>query len=244
MPLLRKLSDFRDKTLIFKSFLPIRVLVGTGLLLGAFIPWHFSLLLAFPCLAPSVVKVLMTRLGRYQDPMDRLVQRGRKTALIKGDFAVFHIGARPNNTIDNKFKHIGDAMAAIQQELEDRPELGCLGTENYIGENGQGTFTVQYWRSLEHLNAYARSSTNRHYSPWKRLMQIGRESSDIAFWHEAFEVKDGKYECIYVNCPPLLLGNCRETELIQCEGRLNSAAGRAGKSDGADYPTQLGIPDY
>ena len=113
--------------------------------------------------------------------MDRLVQRGRKTALIKGDFAVFHIGARPNlnNTIDNKFKHIGDAMAAIQQELEHRPELGCLGTENYIGENGQGTFTVQYWRSLEHLSAYARSSTNRQT--------------------EAFEVKDGKYECIYVN---------------------------------------------
>ncbi len=39
----------------------------------------------------------MTRLGRYQDPIDRLVQRGRKTVLIEGDFAIFHIGARPTH---------------------------------------------------------------------------------------------------------------------------------------------------
>jgi hypothetical protein len=73
-----------------------------------------------------------------------------------------------------------------------------LGTESYFGADGTGGMIVQYWRSIEQLNAYARSQTNTHYSPWKKLFMMGKESTDVSFWHETFQVKAGQYECIYV----------------------------------------------
>ncbi|KAL3893513.1 MAG: hypothetical protein SGARI_008130 [Bacillariaceae sp.] len=188
------------------------------------------------------VKGVATLAGMRKDPMTQQVVRGRKMAKIEGDFVVFHIGFRPNNKIDKFSKWMGDAFESMVEELENDPKLGFLGGEFYAGTTG--TFMVQYWKSTDQLNAYARDSTNRHASPWAKLMKMGRESADYGFWHETFEVQAGQYESIFVNCPPMLLGNCHETELIQCEGRNNSAAGRAGKTDGSDYPQRLGKPDY
>ena len=104
--------------------------------------------------------------------------------------------------------------------------------------------TVQYWKSLEHLTAYARNMNGQHASPWAKLMKMGRECPDYGFWHEAFIVRGGEYETIFVNCPPMMLGNCHETKLVQLEGKNNSVAGRAGRSDGNDYATEIGQPDY
>ena len=82
--------------------------------------------------------------------------------LLQGDFVVFHIGARPNNKLDKMFKGMGEAFREMGAELEDHPELGCLGSEAFIGPTG--TSSVQCWRSLDHLNAYTRSRTNLHAS--------------------------------------------------------------------------------
>lgn len=109
-------------------------------------------------------------------------------------------------------------MGQILRELQSLPkETGCLGikltseffilpfflfnsegSEVYYGADGIGSLIVQYWRSLDHLNAYARSQSNKHYGPWKELYAIGKKSTNLGFWHEAFEVKAGKYECVYV----------------------------------------------
>ena len=133
-------------------------------------------------------------------------------------------------------------MDAMLAELEANPELGCLGGERFFGTIGP--MTVQYWKSMEHLTAYARSMNNQHASPWAKLMKKGRESLDYGFWHEAFIVKAGQHESIYINCPPLMLGNCRGVDLVQVEGKNNSAAGRAGRSEMTEYPSNIGKPDY
>jgi len=191
----------------------------------------------------TLSKVLTTALlGHSMDPLSRHVIAGRKTAIRKGDFVVFHLGARPHKGVDAFFKWMGDAFEEICDELEAHPEYGCLGSEQFFGVTGG--LLVQYWASLDALNAYARNKSNTHASPWAKLMKKGRESSDYGFYHEAFEVKDGKYDAIYVNCPPMLLGNCLGVELASCDGQYSSAAGRAGKTDGSDYPTDLGNPDY
>ncbi|KAI9324780.1 hypothetical protein DFJ73DRAFT_604781, partial [Zopfochytrium polystomum] len=131
---------------------------------------------------------------------------GRFAATLKGDFVVFLIGLRGNAALPltPAFKQAGDAFAAILRELDARPELGCLGTEQYVGDSDTGSrfMCVQYWRSSEHLARYAAASGSAHHGPWKWLMKLGRESPELGFWHETFVVRDGDYESISVNCPP------------------------------------------
>jgi hypothetical protein len=98
---------------------------------------------------------------------------------------------------------------------------------------------VQYWRTTEQLIAYARNASNQHAHPWTKVMKKSRETADYGVWHEMYIVKEGNYETVYVNMPPLLLGNCLETEIIPIQGKNNTAAGRAGLSDGTDYPEEV-----
>lgn len=242
MPRVRTIREFQDETLLFKSMLPIKAMIGVGLLISTVMPWKVSLALGFAMVGGTLVKAILSRMGLYTDPLTKQVLKRRKMALIKGDFVVFHIGARANRHVDGNYKWMGDAFEMMTQELEDNPDLGCLGVEAYVGKTG--TISIQYWKSLDQLNAWARSSSNTHSGAWARLMKMGRETTDYGFWHEAFEVKNGKYDAIYVNMPPLLLGNCRNVELKQISGKMSSAAGRAGNSDGTDYATHLGKPDY
>lgn len=65
-------------------------------------------------------------------------------------------------------------------------------------------------------------------------MSMGKVTSDYGFWHEAFEVKEGKFDAIYINVPPETLANDIETKLVDAKGRYTSAAGRAGNSDCSD----------
>jgi hypothetical protein len=241
----RRAFDYADPFAVFKGALPMEAIVGTGVLMGALLPREVCLAVSALSLAPTLYRAVSNRLGRNTDPLTARVVPGRKTAHLKGDFVVFHIGGRANVGIDGNFKWMGDAMEAMQKELEENSEeLGCLGTENYMGTHGQGTLSVQYWKSLDHLNAYARSSAGKHTGAWAKLMKMGRNGADYGFWHEAFQVRNGEYDTIYVNCPPLLLGNAKGAKLGQCKGRMKSAAGRAGKTDGSDYAKEFGTPDY
>lgn len=227
-------------------------MVGFGLLLGAlpgvmttggtgsWVAFGAGAVMVFAGTLLNFFTTVLT--GKSNDPLTKAVVRGRKTAVIEGDFVVFMIGARPNKYMDGFFKWMGDAMEAMIKEQEENPEIGCLGSESFVGDSG--TLLVQYWKSMDHLNRYARSNTNKHASPWAKLMKMGRESADYGFYHEAYEVKAGAYDCIYVNLPPMLLGNCRGVQLVQAEGKMKSAAGRLGKTDGEDYPTNIGKPDY
>ena len=76
----------------------------------------------------------------------------RMTAEVDGDFVVFLIGTR----INKPWKILSwwpviRAMRSMLKELEANPDLGCLGY----------TFgwpvIVQYWRSFDHLERYAKS---------------------------------------------------------------------------------------
>lgn len=48
------------------------------------------------------------------------------------------------------------AMPKMIKELQAHPESG------FLGYTGLGKIIVQYWRSFEHLEAYARSHDNQH----------------------------------------------------------------------------------
>jgi hypothetical protein len=122
----------------------------------------------------------------------------RMTAEIEGDFVVFLIGMRINNFWKiHKWWPVMRAMRAMIRELEANSDSGFLG--HIFGWPA----IVQYWRSFDHLEAYARSRDGRHWPVWvafNKRMHASR--GDVGIWHETFRVTDGQYEAIYSGMPP------------------------------------------
>src|SRR3954466_2003114 len=151
------------------------------------------------------------------------VIRQRMTARIKGDFVVFIIGMRINRPWKmHKWMPVFFAMPKMLKELAKKPESGFLGAETSIG------VIVQYWKSFEHLEAYAKDRDGLHYPAWKAFNTKIKSSGDVGIWHETYLVKSGNYECIYNNMPAHGLG--KVGELLPISGKLEFAAGRVANS--------------
>jgi hypothetical protein len=132
------------------------------------------------------------------------VKQGRWTAEYEGDFVVFLIGARPNNFF-HLLRSFGDlggrrGMNHMLKYLTEHPEKGLLGYEN-----GFPTI-VQYWRSFEHLEAFARDRDDPHLEPWRNYWRRVGKSDRTGIWHETFLVRAGEWEAVYGNMPPIGLG--------------------------------------
>jgi hypothetical protein len=161
----------------------------------------------------------------------------RVAPVIKGDFCVFLIGFRLNGFArganDTWF---GKAMQDMLKELQDQPELGCLSCDSYVSTNplaGSTTLLVQYWRSYDQLVNYARGQDLKHYPAWMRVLKESKKDNSIGgIWHETFKVKNGQYEGIYINTPPMGLGR---VELVPAIGKMTTSKGRTGETDGKDY---------
>ena len=128
----------------------------------------------------------------------------RLMAKIEGDFVVFLIGARFNNKLQlarslldlggrRGMKHMLDYLVA-------HPEKGLLAYEFGIPT------IVQYWRSFEHLEAFAKNKSDPHLDVWRQYWRRVGRSSRTGIWHETFLVKEGHYEAVYGNMPPHGLG--------------------------------------
>lgn len=145
----------------------------------------------------------------------------RMTVKLEGDFVVFLIGMRVNKFWKvNKWLPVARAMPRMLDELrsKDSSETGFLGAEF-----GFGTI-VQYWRSFEHLEAYAKDRNGLHYPAWKAFNTKIKSNGDVGIWHETYKVRAGEYECIYNNMPPKGLG--KVGELIPISGKHETAVGR------------------
>ena len=146
----------------------------------------------------------------------------RVTADIEGDFVVFLIGMRINKPWKlHKWLPVARAMPSMIRELERRPEAGFLGHVMSVG------VIVQYWRSFEHLEAYARDSDQLHWPAWVEFnKRVGGSRGDVGIWHETYKVRAGEYECVYSGMPPFGLAKASST--VDAVGQLESARGRLG----------------
>lgn len=154
----------------------------------------------------------------------------RLAATIDGDFVVFLIGARINRwwKVPKHF-WFASTMPKMIKELEANPSSGFLGHQTL----GFAT-EIQYWRSLDHLVAYARNRDQVHYPYWVKFNQAIGSNGDIGIWHETYLVRAGQYEAIYNNMPPFGLGKVGKQ--VGATGSQATAMGRLGKSDGTDAP--------
>ena len=99
----------------------------------------------------------------------------------------------------------------------------------------RGFAFVQYWRSFEHLAAFARDPKDRHMRFWSWFNRTVAASGDLGIWHETYPVAAGHYEAVYGNMP--LMGLARAGSLVPMAQKGQSAAKRLGKP-GADDAAQ------
>lgn len=151
----------------------------------------------------------------------------RVTASIEGDFVVFLIGMRINKPWKiHKWLPAFLAMPKMLRELQRRPESG------FLGHIFSSKVIVQYWRSFEHLEAYARDHDQSHWPAWVDFnRRVGRSRGDVGIWHETYQVRAGEYECVYSGMPPI--GLAKASAQVDAAGVLDSARGRLGRAEEA-----------
>jgi hypothetical protein len=129
--------------------------------------------------------------------------QGRYSATIEGDFVVFLIGTRPDLRHPIRwFRDLGGrrGMKHMLTYLSKRPEKGLLGFEMSF------PVIVQYWRSYEHLEAFARDDSDPHLQAMRNYWRRVGNDNRSGIWHETYLVRAGEYESIYGNMPPIGLG--------------------------------------
>jgi hypothetical protein len=144
----------------------------------------------------------------------------RMAAQIEGDFVVFLIGMRINKPWKlHKWLPVFLAMPKMLKELERQPESGFLGA--IFGPK----VIVQYWRSFEHLETYARSTDGLHWPAWVAFSKrMAKSREDVGIWHETYLVRAHEYEAIYSGMPPFGLG--KTAKLVPATGHRDTARGR------------------
>ncbi len=85
---------------------------------------------------------------------------------------------------------------------------------------------VQYWRSFEDLEQFARNPSDPHLQVWKDFNQRVGSNGSVGIWHETFLVQAGQFECVYGNMP--LYGLAAATEHVPAIGNRETARLRIG----------------
>lgn len=153
---------------------------------------------------------------------------GRFTAQIDEPFVVFIIGMRVNRFLAfPKWIPTARAMGPMLRALFQHPEKGFLGAEGFLYWRGIGL--IQYWRSFEDLERFAKDRDDPHLAAWRRFNRAVGSDGSVGIWHETYLVKRGQYEAIYANMP--IFGLASATEHLPVGRRRDTARRRLGYED-------------
>jgi len=151
------------------------------------------------------------------------IEKGRFTAKMDEPFAVFIIGMRINRPLAvRQWLPTARAMLPMLRELYKHPEKGFLGGEFFFYLWGPAV--LQYWRSFEDLERFARDPDDPHMPAWQRFNREARSSRAVGIWHETYLVEPGAFEAIYANMPEF--GLAKATERVPAIGGRETARRR------------------
>lgn len=163
----------------------------------------------------------------YHGAVASKVHQGRYTAEMPDGFVVFLIGMRINRPLKvHKWLPIFFAMPRMLRWLDRHPQAGLLAWHNAWMK---GPAIVQYWRSFEDLDRFARAPDEPHLPVWKTFNKAVRASGDVGIWHETYKVRPGEYEAIYGNMPRVGLAVAARHVPVGSTGQ--SAARRIGVAE-------------
>ncbi len=115
------------------------------------------------------------------------IYSGRFTADTDEPFVVFLIGMRINQAWAlHKWLPTAMAMEPMLSSLYQNPESGYLGGEAILYRGGIGL--IQYWRTTEDLEHFARSPQEAHRKAWQQFNKAVRKNSSVGIWHETYQV--------------------------------------------------------
>jgi hypothetical protein len=165
---------------------------------------------------------LSTSLDREEDRSMQEIIPAKMTAEIDDEAVVFLTGMRINKWWKlHLWLPIVFAAGKMQRDLLREPEHGMLGQHSWIGRT---IILVQYWRSYEHLERWARAKSQRHLPAWLEFMKKIGLSGDVGIWHETYRITPGNYETIYTNMPAF--GLAKATRAVPITSRIDSARAR------------------
>ena len=148
---------------------------------------------------------------------------GRYAAQSDESFVVFLIGARVNKLFAlGSWPQVFSAMPPMIAELMKQPELGLLHAHYFV--YWRGVAVVQYWKSFDHLHAYAHARDAKHLPAWAEFNRRIGGNGTVGIWHESYLVEPGKFETVYANMPRFGLGAA--VNHVPAMGRMQDARSR------------------
>jgi hypothetical protein len=150
---------------------------------------------------------------------------GRHTAALDNEIVVFIIGMRINRL--RRFRSwlpAARAMPRMLRELGADPSLGLLNVQTFWA--GRVIVGVQYWRSFDQLETFARSADHEHLPAWREFNRLVRDNADVGIFHETYRIGPGTAETFYGNMPSF--GMAAAVGNVPVAQRGQSAARRMG----------------
>ncbi|WP_052460702.1 DUF4188 domain-containing protein [Microbacterium gorillae] len=138
---------------------------------------------------------------------------------------VFLIGMRANRWWKlPRVLRVAATMPKCLAHLARNPEAGMLGYHQWLGRT---TILVSYWRSPEHIQAFAADRDAPHLGPWREYMKLFSGSGDVGIYHETYQVPVRDAESVYGDMP--LFGLARATAHVKIGAGRNTARQRLGR---------------
>jgi hypothetical protein len=132
--------------------------------------------------------------------MGRDVFPGRFTAQLDAPVVVFLIGMRINKFFDvRRWWFVLSQMGPMLRVLLTQREKGLLHLETFV--SNRSVVTVQYWRSYDDLERFARNTDDPHLGSWRAFNQKVGSHPSVGIWHETYTIQPGSFEGIYGNMP-------------------------------------------
>jgi hypothetical protein len=159
---------------------------------------------------------------------------GRYAAHTDQPFVVFLIGMSVNKVLAvRQWIPVLMAMGPMMEELNRHPEKGMLSSRVFFSP--PALMLVQYWKSFEYLEAFARNPDDPHLPAWRRFNQMVGRSEIVGVYHETYLVQAGQYEAVYVNMPRFGLANAMEH--VPATGQRATARRRLGGENEPAVPS-------
>jgi hypothetical protein len=153
---------------------------------------------------------------------------GRFTAQVDEPCVLFLIGLRVNKPLAiRKWLPVFNAMGPMLAELDKHPEKGLLHSRVWLSP--PVIMLVQYWRSFELLEQFARNADDPHLAAWRHFNQAVSKSGVVGIFHETYRVEPGTVECVYSDMP--IFGLPKATAHVPAVGSRETARRRMGAGD-------------
>jgi hypothetical protein len=151
------------------------------------------------------------------------VHPGRFTAQFDQPVVVFLIGMRINRLrAINQWLPVAREMGPMLRTLFAHREKGLLHVETLLG--WRSIVTLQYWRSFEDLERFARNRDDPHAAAWQRFMRNVGGDGSVGIFHETYVIQPGSAESVYANMPRF--GLAAATNHVAASGPRAEARGR------------------